>query len=129
MKTKILAGIIIIAVLFCFVGCDTSSNYYTYKSIENQNGHSFNMRYEKFDGTREYKIKVSEGEELAVKVDVKTSGGSLSVSIAKKGQEPVYTGNSVPTGSFTVYLKEAGTYIVSLTAAEHVGSYSFDWGE
>ncbi|MGM9681945.1 MAG: hypothetical protein ACI3XR_10640 [Eubacteriales bacterium] len=87
------------------------------------------MSYEKFDGTKEYSIRVKDGETLAVKVSIVTEGGSLALTIAQNGDQPAYRGKDLPTTDFTVYLKEAGTYTVTLTADEHSGSYSLDWGD
>lgn len=53
--------------------------------------------------------------------------GSLSITIGKNGDTPVYTGNDVESSTFTVYLREAGDYKVVITANKHKGSYSLDW--
>ncbi|MGM9640880.1 MAG: hypothetical protein ACI3V3_05890 [Faecousia sp.] len=126
---RILCLVLCALMLVNFSGCRSKSACFTYRSIENQNDHSFSMRYETFDGTKEYTIRVHDGQTLAVKVEIVTESGSLALTIAQKGEEPAYMGNDLQTTGFTVYLKEAGTYRVTLTADEHSGSYSFDWGE
>lgn len=122
----------LVAVLFAalaLAGCGARPDFYTYMCVSEQDEHSFSMRYETCNGTKEYELRVPRDGTLAVRVEIETDGGALSVTIARDGCEPVYTGNEIPTGSFTVYLKEAGTYTVQIRAKNHAGGFSFDWGE
>lgn len=114
-----------IALLMLLTGC-TCSSYTTVMSVESRNSHSFSMEYSKFDGTKVYTIS-ADAERTAVDVEIVTDSGDLAITIAKEGQEPVYTGNHLPTTDFTVYLTEAGAYIVTLSAKEHRGSVAFSW--
>lgn len=116
--------ITLLALLMLLSGC--TGSYTTKMSVENRNSHSFSMRYDYFNGTKVYTIDAKE-EHLAVKVDIVSDSGELAVTIAKGGETPAYTGNQIPTSSFTVYLSDPGKYTVTITAQKHAGSYSFDW--
>ena len=60
--------------------------------------------------------------------EITTESGTLGLTIQKDGQDTVYEGNHLETGTFTVYLRESGTYRVNFLANEHKGSYRFSWG-
>ena len=118
--------IVLLVAVLLLCGCSKRSCV-TIRSIENSNSHSFSMRYQKFDGSKEYTLQAKE-ERQPLKVSVVTEAGSLSMTIGEKGKDPVYTGTDMPDMDFTVYL-DPGKYIITLTAEDHRGSYSFDWGE
>ena len=63
-----------------------------------------------------------------MQVEITTESGTLGLTIQKDGQDTVYEGNHLETGTFTVYLRESGTYRVNFLANEHKGSYRFSWG-
>lgn len=119
--------LILLLTALLLTGC-VSGSYVTKRSVANQNSHSFSMRYNYFNGTKVYTINAKE-ENLAVKVDIQSDSGDLAITIAKDGEAPAYTGNQIPTSSFTVYLKEPGKYTVTVTAQKHCGSFSLDWGK
>ena len=95
--------------------------------VSQQNSTSFSARYDLLSGEKKYEIRVNPGETLALRLNVTTEEGSLAASVSLPGQEPAYTGNALGNTSFTVYLRESGTYTVRLTAEKHRGSYSFAW--
>ena len=84
-------------------------------------------KHKLLDGREQYTIHVSDGEELAVRVSILTQTGSLSLTIGKRDSTPVYTGNDMESGTFTVYLRESGDYSVIIDANNHEGSYSLEW--
>ena len=83
--------------------------------------------YHRLDGREQYTIHVPDGEELAVRVSILNQNGSLSLTIGKRDHAPVYTGNVMESGTFTVYLRESGDYSVTVDTNSHEGSYSLDW--
>ena len=87
------------------------------------------MIYEKFTGNRESQIKVVEGQPVEVTVNIVTEKGSVDAYIAKDNNRDNsgYEGEDIPTSSFTVILKEEGTYTIRVDAKNHSGSYSFSW--
>ena len=84
-------------------------------------------KHKLLDGREQYTIHVPDGEELAVRVSILNQNGSLSLTIGKRDHTPVYTGNDMESGTFTVYLRESGDYSVIIDANDHEGSYSLDW--
>lgn len=119
-------------VLCCFGGCafgiGSAQSYFLKNCIQEQKNDTVSARYELFRGNRVYTIRVPEGKEYAVQVEITTESGTLGLTIQKDGGETVYEGNRLETGSFTVNLRESGTYRVNVRADEHKGSYRFSWG-
>lgn len=119
-------------VLCCFGGCafgiGSAQSYFLKNCVHEQKNDTVSARYELFRGNRVYTIRVPEGKEYAVQVEITTESGTLGLTIQKDGQDPVYEGNHLETGTFTVYLRESGTYRVNFRANEHKGSYRFSWG-
>lgn len=132
MKSNKFVLVIVCACLAVFLvactSCKSKKNgNLTIASVRNQTSNSFSATYSYFNGEREYTIKVKDGNPLAVKVNVTTDDGDLSISVDKKGGGNFYQGNKIPTFSFTLNLKESGTYVVKIKANKHSGSYSFEW--
>ncbi len=112
----------------CAFGIGSAQSYFVKNCVQGQRDDSFYARYALFRGNRVYSIHVPEGKELAVRVEITTESGTLGLTIQKDGGETVYEGNRLETGSFTVNLRESGTYRVNVRADEHKGSYRFSWG-
>ena len=91
-------------------------------------------RYEDFYPMSENQVKkiITEWKDMdnrlvAELISILNQNGSLSLTIGKSGNTPVYTGNDIESSSFTVYLRESGDYSVIIDANNHEGSYSLDW--
>ncbi len=56
--------------------------------------------------------------------EVVNETGKLSIVVQKDKDRPVYTGNKLPTGSFSVTVPESGKYKVSVTGDNAKGSVS-----
>lgn len=121
----------VFGIVLCFflalsllVGCETEG--YTVRNCKtSENSDGFSAEYSLFNGKREYKVTVKEGETLSLSVTWETEEGALSLTVGQKGKEPIYTGSTgedIPS-SFTVNLKESGTYILCFTAKAHKGGY------
>ena len=95
--------------------------------VSSQTGTGISSKHKLLDGREQYTIHVSDGEELAVRVSILTQYGSISLTIGKRDSTPVYTGNDMESGTFTVYLRESGDYSVIIDADNHEGSYSLEW--
>ena len=96
--------------------------------VSSQTGTGISSEHKLLDGREQYTIHVPDGEEYAVRVSILNKNGSISLTIGEKDNEPVYTGNDIESGTFTVYLRESGDYSVTIDAKSHEGSYSLDWG-
>lgn len=99
--------------------------------VETNTKRSTSMTYEKFDGRKQAgePIHVTPGEEVVVKVNVVTEGGSLTVYIAPESDPKDYVleSHDLPTSQFTVTLSEEGEYLLLIEADDHKGSYSIEW--
>ena len=127
---------IVITLVMCLVvltlfGCGRGNGNYNQVTavgrVSSQTGTGISSKHKLLDGREQYTIHVSDGEELAVRVSILTQNGSLSLTIGKRDHTPVYTGNDMESGTFTVYLRESGDYSVIIDANDHEGSYSLDW--
>lgn len=126
----------VIALIMCFLvltlsGCSRGNgNYNQVTAVDrvlSQTGTSISSEHKLLDGREQYTIHVSDGDELAVLISILNQNGSLSLTIGRSGNTPVYTGNDIESSSFTVYLRESGDYSVIIDANNHEGSYSLDW--
>ena len=127
---------IVITLVMCLVvltlfGCGRGNGNYNQVTavgrVSSQTGTRISSKHKLLDGREQYTIHVSDGEELAVRVSFLNQNGSLSLTIGKRDHTPVYTGNDMESGTFTVYLRESGDYSVIIDANDHEGSYSLDW--
>ena len=118
-------------VVLTLFGCGRGNGNYNLVTavgrISSQTSTGISSKHKLLDGREQYTIHVPDGEELAVRVSILNQNGSVSLTIGKKDNEPVYTGNDMESGSFTVYLRESGDYSVIIVANNHEGSYSLNW--
>lgn len=127
---------IVITLVMCLVvltlfGCGRGNGNYNQVTavgrISSQTSTGISSKHKLLDGREQYTIHVPDGEELAVWVSVLNRSGSISLTIGKRDHTPVYTGNDMESGTFTVYLRESGDYSVIIDANDHEGSYSLEW--
>ena len=130
LKYTIIMLVLCLLVLTLF-GCGRGNGNYNQVTavgrVSSQTGTGISSKHKLFDGREQYTIHVPDGEELAVRVSILNQNGSVSLTIGKKDNEPVYTGKHMESGTFTVYLRESGDYSVIIDANDHEGSYSLDW--
>ena len=130
LKYTIIMLVLCLLVLTLF-GCGRGNGNYNQVTavgrVSSRTDTGISSKHKLLDGREQYTIHVSDGEELAVRVSILTQTGSLSLTIGKRDHAPVYTGNDMESGTFTVYLRESGDYSVIIDANNHEGSYSLDW--
>ena len=95
--------------------------------VSTQNSAGISSKHELLNGREKSIIHVPHGQTFAVLIRISNQEGSLSLMIGKNDHPPVYTGNSIESGTFTVYLRESGDYSVIVDADKHKGSYSLNW--
>lgn len=119
----------ILSVVLCILltGC-MSSSYTAVMCVENHTTRGYEMTYQKFDGSKNVKLTVPQGEKYLVSGAITTSAGKVSVSIADKDSgSTVFTSDTFDSdGSFDAELT-SGSYIIMLTAEEHSGSIELGW--
>ena len=130
LKPTVITLVMCLLVLTLF-GCGRGNGNYNQVTavgrVSSQTDTRISSKHKLLDGREQYTIHVPDGEKLAVRVSILNQNGSISLTIGKKDNEPVYTGNDMESGSFTVYLRESGDYSVIIDANDHEGSYSLDW--
>ena len=118
-------------VVLTLFGCGRGNGNYNQVTavgrVSSQTDTGISSKHKLLDGREQYTIHVSDGEELAVRVSVLNRSGSISLTIGKRDHTPVYTGNDMESGTFTVYLRDGGDYSVIIDADNHEGSYSLEW--
>lgn len=112
--------------LFSLAGCSKSFSF-ELGAFENNTSTQMSMSYKKFEGVKEKKITVKEGEPLVVTVDIETKDGALDAYIYNEDLEYSYEGKDIQTTNFTVTLTEPGKYTIKVKGDMHEGSYSFSW--
>ena len=127
---------IVITLVTCLLvltlfGCGRGNgNYHKVTAVDrvsSQTGTGISSEHKLLDGREQYTIHVPDGEEYAVRVSILNKNGFISLTIGKKDNEPVYAGNDMESGAFTVYLRDGGDYSVTIDAKSNEGSYSLDW--
>ena len=127
---KIISIILIIISLAVLSACTFGSGIIVNGS-EINTPTKMSATYEKFTGFKQTQIKVQDGEEVVVKVNIITDDGKIDAYIAKDNNktDSSYEGNNIKTSSFTVTLSSPGTYTLRVDAKDHSGGYSFSWGD
>ena len=124
------ASLMLAVLLLTLVGCEGAlvSSGFTMMSVSTQTGESFSMRYMKFDGMKQYRLRTKQ-DNTVVRVDIESESGTLSMKVTAAGNrdELVFQAENLESGSFTFSVPEKGSYTVTMTADEHEGSYALDW--
>ncbi len=126
MRKRLFASVAVLLLGLVLAGCTTGSfNAMNYN--ENNGGEYWEADYELFNGYRQREITLSGDGEHAFTVDVESSAGKLALTITNSDGATLYTGNDLPTSSFTVQAFTPGKYTIRLEAENHCGSYSVKW--
>ena len=114
--------------ILLFAGCSNETETII-GGVEDNSSTRLSMSYDTFTGYRESIIRVSENQQVVVRVDIETESGRINAYIAKDNDldNSTYQGNEIKTSSFTVNLKESGEYTLRIDANKHVGSFTFSW--
>ena len=95
----------------------------TFNGSRTGNDSQFLMEYTVLNTTDGQALSLEAGDTLDVAV-VSTSG-TVSVSIQKDGEPPLYAQENVPTGQFSLEIPEDGAYNITVTGEQARGSVSF----
>lgn len=123
---KLLILPLILIMLSGLGGC-TKGCSFQLGAIENNTSHEMSASYTSLSGTKVKPVTVKEGEPITISIKIKTTKGTLDVSIVNEKGDSVFEENDVQTKDFTVNLDEPGKYTIKLKATKHKGSYSFKW--
>lgn len=115
--------------LFCFGALALTAckrgGFLLVGNVSTQRDGKISMKYKKFDGEKSYCAEFKADETIAVTVE--TESGKLAMRIGKQGEEAVYEGGFTEDFSFTVTIKQPGTYTIYLSAKNHQGGFALEW--
>ena len=83
----------------------------------------FSLDMERLNCTIEEPFSLKEGD--SVDVSIVRVSGELTISIGKKGFEPIYEGKNPELSSFRVSIPEDGDYLLSVSGKQAEGRISF----
>lgn len=106
--------------LLCLAAC---KNQPKFNGSRTGNDSQLIMEYSAFNTTDSQKLDLQQGDTLAAAIV--SNSGSLSVTIQKEGEEPIYQRESIPTGEFSIEIPEDGFYVISVVGENAAGSLSF----
>lgn len=124
---KIKMTILMIALVTLFsTGC-SNGKYKSIMSFENNTNNSIKMSYSSFEGYKYRKLKLKEGDELNLNIEVTTKEGTLIISLTDKDDNEVFkVENPVEPIAETIKIEEDSTYTLKIEG-EHKGSYNITW--
>ncbi|MBQ7934163.1 MAG: hypothetical protein IJ327_05195 [Lachnospiraceae bacterium] len=109
----------LICVLMCIMvtACGKDA---TFNGSKVKNENNLQMEYTVFNTTEQHEFELE--AENRVIVDFEGEGGKVSLTIQKDGEDYIYAGNKMQTGSFSVGVPEAGIYTVIVEGENAKGS-------
>lgn len=109
----------LICALMCIMttACGTEA---TFNGSKVRNENDLQMEYTVFNTTEQHDFELEAGDSIVV--DFEGEGGNVSLTIQKDGEDYIYAGNKMQTGSFSVGASEAGIYTVTVEGKNAKGS-------
>ncbi|MBM7872156.1 major membrane immunogen (membrane-anchored lipoprotein) [Clostridium pascui] len=124
-KSKIMILINALIILF-LVGCSGGS-YKSTNSIENNTKNSMEMSYSSFDGHKFNSIKLKEGDELNLNIEIVTKEGTLKITLVDKNDNELFKiENPNELISKKIKIEKDSTYKLKVEG-KHKGSYKITW--
>lgn len=117
---------LIVLLVLILSGCSQSA-----ESInETQTDTEMSLMFRDFSGSREKNIVVEENQPRIVSVALTCTSGEMNLYIVNSETgEKAFTGQKLSTDSFTVTLKEAGSYLLTFDAKSAEGSLAVNIAE
>lgn len=115
--TVLLLALLMSALLLTSCASQTRVSFNIVKVASND---KFNLDFGRLNDIYTSTLIVPEGKEIMA--DIQCDGGRIDVTITPEDGEPIYTGKQLPTSSFSIVPKTAGTYIVTISG-ENAGGY------
>ena len=115
-----LCGFILFTAAILCTACSSKS---TFEGSRIKNEDRYFMEYSIFNGKDTADIKAEAGD--VIEVTIESRKGNIDITIGIDGEENVYSGNDVPSGSFSVKLAEAGIYRIEVIGENAEGSVEF----
>ena len=126
MKRLLVIVVAILLIIGCISGC-TYGSYIFIKSYETSGSNSWQISYEKFNGFKQRNIKLSDEDGLTFNVEIETNSGVFGLVIVDSDGTSIYSGDDLPTSSFSVKADSAGKYTIRVNTDNHSGSFNITW--
>lgn len=124
-KSKVMILINTLMILF-LVGCSGGS-YKSINSIESNTNNSMEMSYSSFDGHKFNSIKLRQGDELNLNIEVITKEGTLKITLVDKNDNELFkVENPKEPINKTIKIEKDSTYKIKVEG-KHKGSYKISW--
>lgn len=121
MKYKKRTGLLIcLLALLLLTGCRAGN---TFDGSVTADAGSFELSYAMLDQEQAADLTLTAGDRLLVRLS--HTGGSVDVTVAHPGKEPIYRGKEQANAEFALEIAESGVYHVSVTGHRAVGQASF----
>ncbi len=117
----------LILIVICLGGCASFGSSAVLVMDEDSGDDYWKASYVKFNGYKERYISVSGEGEHTFSVEIVTDSGELGLTIEDGEGEECYTGNELPSTSFTVGVDSPGKYTLRVDADDHTGSFNVKW--
>lgn len=124
MKRSLLLRIATVALCIAMTGCHTTELFIG--SVTSADDGIY-AEYTAFDCHREWFMTLSEGDLLMVSYVCRS--GTVEITVGTDGDTPIYEGNGLDDIEFALNIRKSGTYRISLTGHDAVGSISFTKGQ
>lgn len=124
-KTVIRGCVLIIALgigSICLFWPRSSDRVFDGSRVGNPDGYWLDFSY--MDQSDSHTMSLKPGDILKATYEIKD--GRIDVTIGVSGQDPIYRGNDVQTGTFELPIQEEGEYVISVNASRASGRLAFE---
>lgn len=126
----------LIAAAFCLLlalaGCSNYRVDVLHMSVNEKKGEenqSFWSKYASMSGNEDNYITLKEGDPLEFRIQITTTQGSLSVVAEDPDGAEIYNQTYTEDAQFTLPVKTAGKYKLTMKGDKHSGGYAIKWGK
>ena len=109
---------LIIAISTC--ACGDRSEFDGKETVDDEH---FDVEFSTLNTTFTHCIELEVGD--SVDVSIEKQSGNIAIKIQKDDDDPVYTGNHLPTSNFKVGIDDAGIYTMTLSGHNAKGHVTF----
>ena len=119
---------VVIIVLCIMLGVKDSANIRV-GFTENNIGNGLSASFRYFNGTRNKKVKLKEGKNVAIKYSLKEDSGNLSMTVSDEIGNLIESREGTDEGEITFKVEKTQKYIICIHAKKAKGKYKFSWSE
>ena len=105
---------LLVLVFLCSCGSDA-----TFDGSKTGDENHFDIDFNMLNTSYTHELDMNEGESIDVHIEAES--GEISLNIQKEGEEPIYRGNKLESGSFKVGVESAGKYTLTVTGKKAKG--------